>query len=81
MPMDETDTFIENSDSAKNLRQHNLLEQTPVFQTSSRLFIVHALHTLLLLITLIILVIGTFHWEHIVYIDSIQVFDPAYTFP
>ncbi|KAK0459045.1 hypothetical protein IW261DRAFT_1429997 [Armillaria novae-zelandiae] len=32
----------------------------------------HVLHAILLLITLIILIVGIFHWEHGVYIDSSQ---------
>ncbi|KAK0201127.1 hypothetical protein DFS33DRAFT_1387066 [Desarmillaria ectypa] len=74
MPVDETDVFLDGSDSGKNSSQRQLVkaEGTPVLRTSRRLFIVHALHVLLLLLTLIILIVGIFHWEHNVYIDSSQ---------
>ncbi|KAK0436589.1 hypothetical protein EV421DRAFT_1113198 [Armillaria borealis] len=75
MPAGENDAFFDGLDPMKDSSQHNLVvksEQTPVLRTSCRLFIVQVLHALLLLITLIILVVGIFHWEHNAYIDSSQ---------
>ncbi|KAK0497924.1 hypothetical protein EDD18DRAFT_124884 [Armillaria luteobubalina] len=75
MSANENDAFLDGSDPTKYSSQHNLIsksERTPVLRTSHRLFIVQALHALLLFLTLIILVVGIFHWEHNVYIDSSQ---------
>ncbi|KAK0471953.1 hypothetical protein IW261DRAFT_1510414, partial [Armillaria novae-zelandiae] len=75
MSVSENDAFLDGPDSMKDSSQHNLVaqsERTPVLRTSRRLFIVQVLHAILLLITLIILIVGIFHWEHGVYIDSSQ---------
>ncbi|KAK0462952.1 uncharacterized protein EV420DRAFT_1639045 [Desarmillaria tabescens] len=74
MPAGENDVFLDGSYPMKDSSQYNLVKskRMPVLRTSRRLFIVHALHLFLFLITLIILIVGIFHWEYNVYIDSSQ---------